>query len=244
MVDILLKKNVLLIEDDIINQNLTKTLLEREGASVIVSPNGLDGLDKFEENDIDIILLDMQMPGLNGLETEREIRRIEGGAEIPIIMMTSHSKDEINKEFFENDLNTCFMKPVTKEKLLNAMSGGKNKEEEISLPEKIADISYLNKILGDNKEMEKMFIERLLETYPEQIENIKKSISEKKEKKMEFFSHKLKGSLANFDAKRAMYYTRELEIKGRKADFSNCEFLLGELKKELSALEGFLKRYT
>jgi len=87
------KLRILLAEDNLVNQRVTRRILEKEGHSVVIAASGLEALKALEERAFDLVLMDVQMPEMDGLEAAAAIRRKERGgcARIPIIAMTAHA---------------------------------------------------------------------------------------------------------------------------------------------------------
>ncbi len=83
---------VLLAEDNAVNQHLAKSLLERWGHQVVIAANGQEAVDAWKKESFDLILMDLQMPTLDGIAATRVIRQLEGamGQRIPIIAMSAH----------------------------------------------------------------------------------------------------------------------------------------------------------
>jgi two-component system sensor histidine kinase/response regulator len=105
---------VLVAEDNLVNQKLTVTLLQKRGHSVVVANNGLEALQALERAEFDLILMDVQMPQMSGLEATAEIRRIERvtGGHIPIIALTAHAiKGDIDK-CIEAGMDDYLSKPI------------------------------------------------------------------------------------------------------------------------------------
>jgi len=90
---------ILVVEDNPINQLLVLKLLEKRGYETTVAENGKIAIDEYKKGDFDIILMDLQMPELDGYEATRIIRMMEGHkGEIPIVAMTAHTiKGELEK---------------------------------------------------------------------------------------------------------------------------------------------------
>lgn len=111
---------ILIVDDDIINLKLLNSLLTNSGISkeVIEAQNGSEAVDLLNErNDIDLILLDIIMPVMDGVETIKVVRADENLKQVPIIMLTT---DETRKgETLEEGANGFLMKPIKREELFN-----------------------------------------------------------------------------------------------------------------------------
>src|SRR5690606_8526819 len=85
--------NVLLAEDNAVNQALTRNIMEKWGHRLTIAENGIQALAALDREEFDLVLMDVQMPELDGLETTALIRRRErdSGRHIPIVAMTAHS---------------------------------------------------------------------------------------------------------------------------------------------------------
>src|SRR6185295_904387 len=83
---------VLLAEDNVVNQRLAASLLERRGHKVVIAANGAEAVDAIRRQPFDVVLMDVQMPEMGGLEATAAIRALSGaGARVPIVAMTAHA---------------------------------------------------------------------------------------------------------------------------------------------------------
>jgi CheY-like chemotaxis protein len=106
-------KNILVAEDDPINQMVIKRVLEREGYTVLMSSNGEECIDLFESGpQIDLILMDVQMPKLNGLEATKIIRSKKRGAKTPILAFTADVTPQMQNRINDYGLNGSISKPI------------------------------------------------------------------------------------------------------------------------------------
>lgn len=114
--------NILVVEDNKINQMVTKKLLEKNGHSFVMAENGLEALLLVEENNFDVILMDINMPVMNGIEASIKIRNL--GIKTPIIALTASDKENILKEILEkkNGLTDVLVKPFEYSDLENVIS--------------------------------------------------------------------------------------------------------------------------
>lgn len=122
---------ILLIEDDEANAFAIAHLLKRKGYSVITAANGAEGIEALRSFVVDIVLMDIQMPVMDGLEATQRIRQGESGKDnqdIPIIAMTAYAMDGDKESFLEQGVNDYISKPVFIDSLLEVIErlGKKN----------------------------------------------------------------------------------------------------------------------
>jgi signal transduction histidine kinase/DNA-binding response OmpR family regulator len=111
---------VLVAEDNAVNQILAQALLEQMGHSVVIADNGVMTVEAFNQGDFDLILMDMHMPEMNGMEATQTIRRIEaerGLARIPIIALTANAMAEAMTECANAGMDGYVCKPIKSELL-------------------------------------------------------------------------------------------------------------------------------
>ncbi|RLD53850.1 MAG: hypothetical protein DRJ05_15760, partial [Bacteroidetes bacterium] len=114
-------RRVLLVEDNLLNQHLTSKILIKEGYATDIAENGKIGLDMFMENPYDLILMDIQMPVMDGIQATRLIREYEKKnniKKIKIIAVTAHTKDGERQKLFNAGLDLYLSKPFKSEELL------------------------------------------------------------------------------------------------------------------------------
>ncbi len=124
-------RHVLVVEDNLVNQRTLAHLLERHGHRVSVAANGRECLRALADQPFDIVLMDVQMPEMDGLEATREIRRLERseglgaagseGARLPIVAVTAHASPEDRKRCLEAGMDAHLTKPVRSAELLAAI---------------------------------------------------------------------------------------------------------------------------
>ena len=105
---------VLVVDDNPVNQLLAKSLLQKAGASAEVAENGLQAIARLERGptDFDVVLMDVQMPELDGLETTRELRRRPEFEKTPIIALTAHALEEEHARCLAAGMNGYLSKPI------------------------------------------------------------------------------------------------------------------------------------
>jgi CheY-like chemotaxis protein len=114
-------KKVLLIEDNYINQLVTKDLLEELKAVIVVADNGKIGLDKLDKEHFDIVLMDIQMPVLDGYQTMKIIRSEPSFADLPILALTANAIDKEIEKCMKCGASDYLSKPFLPEDLFRKM---------------------------------------------------------------------------------------------------------------------------
>ena len=114
---------ILLTEDNLVNQRLASRLLEKEGHQVVVADDGAKALKALQEHAFDLILMDVQMPVMDGVEATAAIRQAEEttGVHIPIIAMTAHAMAGDRQRFLKAGMDGYVSKPIHSRELLDAI---------------------------------------------------------------------------------------------------------------------------
>ncbi|MGE5372148.1 MAG: response regulator [Solirubrobacterales bacterium] len=115
--------NILLAEDDNINRMVVARLLSRMGHRVEEATNGFEVLEKLEKRPFDLILMDIQMPGMDGMETSRRIRKMEstGKSRIPIVALTAHAVQGDRERFLAAGMDDYIAKPFRLDDIVEAI---------------------------------------------------------------------------------------------------------------------------
>ncbi len=116
--------HILLVEDNPINQKVAQRLLEKAGHSVTIASNGKEAVDLLERQTFDLVLMDVQMPEMDGLEATAVIRQQEEGTErhMPIVALTAHAMMGDREKCLEAGMDGYVTKPVQPPVLFQAMA--------------------------------------------------------------------------------------------------------------------------
>jgi len=114
---------ILLVEDNPVNQTVAVALLTRRGHKVDVADSGFGAVDSVEGKRYDVVLMDVQMPGMDGLEATRQIRLREDSQDLPIIALTAHALQKERDECLEVGMNGYVTKPYRPHELFGAVEG-------------------------------------------------------------------------------------------------------------------------
>jgi CheY-like chemotaxis protein len=117
------KLRILLAEDNIVNQKIIRTLLERAGHMVEVAPNGRDALTAHQQREFDVVLMDIQMPEMDGFEAVAHIRENENGSDrhTPVIALTAHAMAEDRDRCLAAGMDDYVSKPIQRQQLFEAI---------------------------------------------------------------------------------------------------------------------------
>ncbi len=122
--------HLLLVEDNQINQLIAKEFLKRVGYTVEIANNGQEALDMLEENTYDLVLMDIQMPIMDGLTATRTIRQNPKYANLPIIAMSAHAMTGDKEKSLKNGMNDHITKPISPSILYNTLLHWLGKDED------------------------------------------------------------------------------------------------------------------
>lgn len=114
--------NILFIEDDPMNRRVVKDMLDVAGATMAEAGLAEEGLARIEYEDFDVILVDLRMPGMDGLEAIRRIRaRTDAKAELPIIVVTADTAVDLREQCLEAGADDVLFKPVAMDALFDSI---------------------------------------------------------------------------------------------------------------------------
>ena len=200
--NILLNKNVLVAEDNAINQMVVKHTLLKLGATADIAGDGAEAIEKFKKNQYDLVLMDIQMPLMDGYETTAYIRN-QLGSNVPIVAMTAFALNGEEEKCFESGMNDYVSKPFTIENLSAVIEKVlsfplKNTTNPYILTEKgiAVDISMLYDISGDDESYISIMIHTFLENMPVTIAKMEESLRNHEWDSLSKLAHFAKSSLS------------------------------------------------
>lgn len=115
-------KRILVVEDNQIYREMLVKVLTKEAYRVDEAADGLSALTKIRNNQYSLILMDLFMPNLDGINTTKQIKTINGGEEVPVIALTGNKNKELIKKWAEQGLQGYILKPSSKHEILDAVS--------------------------------------------------------------------------------------------------------------------------
>lgn len=113
---------ILVVDDNAANLKLVVTLLSELSLPVLSASSGQEAISLVQQNDIDLIYMDIQMPGMNGLETTRHIRGLNDRGKMPIIALTAHAMADEKEALLKAGMNDYQTKPITQDRLIKTVN--------------------------------------------------------------------------------------------------------------------------
>jgi CheY-like chemotaxis protein len=213
---------VLVAEDHPVNMKIIRFMLEKESCMVHGAENGLEAVRLYRELNPDLIIMDIQMPEMDGLDACREIRRIEKEEKreyTPISALSANASTEDREEAENAGMDDFVSKPVTIEDIHTLL--GRISEDQPSSADKspLPEIFVYNKLLelfGGDREIIKPLLEEFLAGLPGQLARIEKLAKENQFDTLERAAHTLKGQCLNLHAGKASEAFANLERAARE----------------------------
>ncbi len=224
--------HILLAEDNEVNQMLATKILEKRGYTVDVCSSGPEVLAALERVRYDLILMDVQMPEMDGLSTTATIRTRERdtGAHIPIVAMTAHAMKGDRERCFAAGMDAYVAKPLRQQQLYDViddvMFGVSPPEGQTTYRGRTTRMAFdraraLRQVEGDRELLQNM-IDAFSRQGPRLLKDLERGLSEKDAHALERAAHKLKSSVGNFGATRAVEAATRLEAIGRAGDLTHA----------------------
>ncbi len=247
--------HVLLAEDNVVNQKVATKILGTWGHSVVVASNGREAVDACEKDHFDLILMDIQMPELDGMEATQLLREKEkdGRRRLPIVAMTAHAMKGDMEKCLAAGMDGYVSKPINRDELfsvIETLTKGGNEEkgtspvrsrEKTTPASEVFELSKALEMAGGDTEFLKEIAELFLENLPGYVARVREAISREDAAALEGAAHNLKGAVGNFGAKRTYDAAYRLEAIGKKNVLSEADRLMKKLMEELSSLESAIK---
>jgi len=194
---------VLIVDDNAINQSLMKHLLSQWNIDFETANNGLEAVEFLRNNDCDLVLMDIQMPQMDGYVATQTIRE-ELKLNTPIIAMTAHALAGERERCMSRGMNEYISKPIKEDELFKLISNFGLKEnektetkiEEIASSYEFIDLTYLKSISNEDKDFERTVTQQFLDKVPTHLQELKLAYENKDFKLLKLRAHDLKSSVA------------------------------------------------
>jgi CheY-like chemotaxis protein len=243
---------ILLAEDNRANQIVAAQLLKKRGHRVTVVENGRLAVEALRDGAYDLVLMDVQMPELDGYEATRLIRRAEVGSarHVPILALTAHAMKGDREKCLEAGMDDYISKPIRPEVLFEAIEGvcaqgqlgrASRRKPPSALQARgvtatAMDLERALETVGGDRRLLRELAGIFLDEHPRLRERLRTSARRKDAGTLASVAHAVKGSMGNFGARAAVEAVTRVEDSARRGNLGEAEAALDELERHLADL--------
>ena len=219
---------VLLVEDNLINQQLAVRLLEKSGHNVKVCDNGKEALNLIEAEKFDVVLMDVQMPVMDGIEACMAIRAREAlsGEHLPVIAMTANVMEGDRERCLAAGMDDYISKPIQSKKLMDSIESVLNGNRISQLLEDhsedvlqvLPEFDYARALEKTDLEVLDIVGQLALTNIPVQLDDMTSSLLSKNLSDIQRAAHTLKGVIGYFGATPIVEYAKKIELSARQGE--------------------------
>jgi len=236
---------ILLAEDNSANRLVAVEMLSQSGFKVDTAQNGEEAVQAVQNEDYCLVLMDVQMPRMDGLEATRQIKKLEGVKQIPIIAMTANAMAGDREECLAAGMNDYISKPINRLQLINTLDKWIRrdpKKEKLIMTQQdlsnmtLPDLHGINVHDGlERQGLNWQAFQKMLVVFPDDQRGIVKILSKAVEKndldQIKFHAHSLVGAAGTISAYGLVSALRELEKAARDNDIKHIVTLFKQVKK-------------
>ena len=265
-----LEGRILLVEDNAVNREVARYMLDDVGCEVVCAGNGREALDKLQGDPFDVVLMDCQMPEMDGFAATRELRKREadgsGSRHLPVIALTANAMDGDRERCLAAGMDDYLSKPLAQAELVKVLAkwlpGGSDAElapevtrgSEASAPAEAAPVpehepinsralDNIRNLHGGEGILAKV-IDLYLDDSPVILDELRDCVVREDHDGMRKAAHKFKSSSANLGADRLAELCKRLEVLGRSDSTAGARALLDQVEQEYGAVRDALKELS
>jgi two-component system, sensor histidine kinase and response regulator len=235
---------ILVAEDNPVNQQLVLQILGHRGHTILVAENGKQAVAAVERHAFDLVLMDVQMPEMGGIEATQRIREHEKstGAHLPILAMTAHAMEGDRERCLAAGMDGYIAKPIEPKTFLDtvesatppvaAVSGdGQGPEAEGAFDEGM----LLGRFNG-NRTLLRLLVKTFRDDCPKMMGRIRSALGARDTAALADAAHGLKGSVGNFGTSAAQRTARKMEMMGRRGTLDGAWETYAVLEDDIARL--------
>ncbi len=244
---------ILLAEDNLVNQKLAATLLKKAGHQVVLAVNGCEAIEKFQQFSFDIVLMDVQMPEMDGFQATAELRKLqsESSSRVPIIALTAHASAADRKRCLAAGMDEYIAKPFRADDLyerIDRLTGHRthsSANSSVSAPvmPRLVDWGRAFETVGGDQQLLCDLIRVFLKDRELMVANIQRAISTRNDKELRLSAHSIKGALTHLGARESADLAKRLEEMATVQDLDHVEAVFEKFSKSLQPLSEEMARF-
>lgn len=228
------KRKILVAEDVELNQFLAKHILESWGCEVVLANNGLEALEKVKDDNFDLVLMDIQMPEMDGIAATEAIRKLSNGekASLPIVALTANVLKGDSDKYLNAGMNDYLAKPFDESKLFDVISRNlregtaglqpvnitTQKSSNMETIQKLYDLTMVETISGGDKAFVAKMVKLFVDTIPQTMRDMEKSAAEQQWENTGKLAHKMKSTIDSMGIVTLKAEIRALEANGKASE--------------------------
>jgi CheY-like chemotaxis protein len=245
--------HVLLAEDNVVNQTLASHLLEKRGFHITIVGDGNQALAAIDRQRFDLVLMDIQMPAMDGLEATQSIRSKEAatGKHLPIIALTAHAMKGDRERCIAAGMDAYISKPIRSKELFDTIETlltGRSAETEAAEVRSAGDAVFNEALLLErtdgSAEICDLLVQSFIRERPKHDAALRLALQQQDSKAVAVAAHGLKGAVANFTDGPALQATKATESAARQGDLQAAAEGYRKVTLELHRLETALSNFS
>jgi len=245
-------KQILIVDDNRVNQQVAREMLNKLGYRSDIAINGQDAVNKTLRNHYDLILMDCNMPVMDGYEATKTIRKQDNEAYLPIIAMSANTSDKDKEKCLLAGMDGAIGKPLRLNKLRDELlswisSSPQSTEKPAISPEPVSEAQQIETLAYDPRVIDDLFegigdvvikmLEAFLEDSPIYIDSLKQALQRGSSKNVRELAHTLKGSASNFGAINFLETARIIEHLANNQQLHQCDIYIEALVDDFEILK-------
>ncbi len=243
---------VLLAEDNLVNQKLACALLQKQGHRVTVANNGRQAVLLYQQQPFDLVLMDVQMPEVDGFQATKEIRQFQTqvGQRIPIVALTAHASPADRQRCLAAGMDEYLSKPIRSKDLFEVIekqtgrpSGSTQTGGQAQDADGPIDWAHAFETVGGDRRLLEELIRVFLKDQSHMLETIEAAVERNDEKELRLTAHSIKGALTHLGGRQSVRHAEELEQMGQGEDLSNAVEVLDRFRFSLSAVKDEMEQF-
>ncbi len=219
-------KTILVAEDVELNQHLIRHILESCGARVVIARNGNEAVELVKKQPFNCVIMDVQMPEMDGIQATLQIRNLEDPliSAIPIIALTANCQEEDLLKYEQAGMDDYLAKPIVEAQLIDAiLSNSVSEKQEGSVngtsdQSKLYDLNMIRSVSGGDEAFIKKMIHLFIETVPQNVQELVDATGNKNWEQVAKMAHKLKSTIDSMGIRSLHEHIRRVEQQAKTVE--------------------------